>query len=132
MLCPSAIRLCSRAARFYSISCSIHDRFGNNPYKQSFTFSRVINHEDYNPNTFANDISVMVLRNQPVENNYLQPVCVAVDDYYGGETSYVIGWGTLSEGKRYAEESRFKAWTTGLLLFYLSHSWFTQKNNNNN
>ena len=93
----------SRGARFYSISCSIHDNLGSNPYKQRFSVSRIFNHEAYSPNTFANDISVMVLRSQPTENNYLQPVCVATQDYYGGENSFVIGWGTLSEGRGYLQ-----------------------------
>ena len=97
------ICLRSREARFYSISCSIHDNLGTNPYKQSFGIRKIINHETYNPNTFANDISVMVLRSQPTENNYLQPVCVATQDYYGGEGSFVIGWGTLSEGRGYLQ-----------------------------
>ena len=55
-------------------------------------------HESYNPNTYANDISVLVLSRQPVENDFLQPVCVAGQDYHGGEIGHVLGWGTLSEG----------------------------------
>jgi len=94
----TAAHCLDRQARFYSIRCSIHDRFGTNPYSQSFSISSIFNHEQYNPNTFANDISVMVLSTQPAENNYLQPVCLASQDYFGGETSFVIGWGTLSEG----------------------------------
>nr|KAG5696017.1 hypothetical protein BaRGS_013923 [Batillaria attramentaria] len=57
-----------------------------------------MNHEQYNANTFANDISVMVLTSQPTENNYLQPVCIPVGGYTAGEIATVIGWGTLSEG----------------------------------
>jgi len=94
----TAAHCLDRQARYYSISCAVHDRFGSNPHQQVFDISSYVNHEGYNANTFANDISVMALKSQPTETNQLQPVCVADSDYYGGETAYVIGWGTLSEG----------------------------------
>ncbi|XP_076456095.1 trypsin delta-like [Babylonia areolata] len=94
----TAAHCLDRAARFYTLSCSIHDRLGSNPYKQTFTLSSYINHESYNSNTFANDISIMVLANQPTENNYFQGACIASRSYFGGETAWVMGWGTLTEG----------------------------------
>ncbi|KAL8591339.1 hypothetical protein ACOMHN_052605 [Nucella lapillus] len=81
----TAAHCVDRAARFYTISCAVHDHLGSNPNKQTFGFSSVINHEDYNANTFANDISIM-------------GACIAASDHYGGETAYVMGWGTTSEG----------------------------------
>lgn len=97
----TAAHCVDRAARFYTARCAIHDRStnaGNQPYSQVLSFSDVQNHEGYDPNTFANDISVFTLSSQPITNNYLQPVCVAVGDYTAGEDATVIGWGTLSEG----------------------------------
>ena len=63
----------------------------------------------------------MVLNEQPLENNYLQPVCITVGDYTAGETAWVIGWGTLTEGKKYVKlltlnRSRFQISDLDLLL----------------
>jgi len=105
----TAAHCVSRNARFYNIHCSIHSRQQpnvNDPYRQTFEVSSYINHENYNPNTFSNDISVMYLTSQPTENTYLQPVCLADVNYFDGEMSTVIGWGTLSAGGSAAQRLR--------------------------
>jgi len=97
----TAAHCVDRNARFYEIYCSIHWRQQpntNDPYRKRFEVSSYVNHESYNPNTFSNDISVMYLTTQPEENPYLQPVCIADVDYFDGEMSTVIGWGTLFAG----------------------------------
>jgi len=105
----TAAHCVSRNARFYEIHCSIHSRVQPNAgetYRQTFGVSYYVNHENYNPNTYSNDISVMYLSSQPTENTYLQPVCIADVDYYDGEMSTVIGWGTLSAGGQLAPRLR--------------------------
>jgi len=105
----TAAHCVSRQARFYSINCAIHRRqqpSSQDTFRQNIEIRSYVNHENYNPNTFSNDISVMYLATQPDENNYVQPVCIANSNYFDGEMSTVIGWGTLSAGGSLASTLR--------------------------
>ncbi|XP_055954379.1 serine protease hepsin [Patella vulgata] len=57
-------------------------------------------HNQYNRNTFQNDIAVLTLQNQNtiIESDYIRPICFANQDHTAGEECTVIGWGTLTEG----------------------------------
>ena len=80
--------------------CSAHNNVASNkPHAQLLTFSKVQRHPNYNPNTLVNDMAIMTFSSQPVENDFLQPVCISKSAYHNGEMSTIIGWGTTSEGE---------------------------------
>ena len=56
-------------------------------------------HPQYSDLTFANDIAVFTLRDQPLTNNFIQPACIANEPYSEFEDAIVAGWGTLSYGR---------------------------------
>ncbi|KAK6187553.1 hypothetical protein SNE40_005551 [Patella caerulea] len=69
-------------------------------YKVILNVKEIIMHNQYNRNTFQNDIAVLTLQNQEtiVESDYIRPICFADQDHTPDEQCTVIGWGTLSEG----------------------------------
>jgi len=82
----------------YSIKCAAHNIALNEVHAQDFSISKVQMHEQYNPNNIDNDIAILHLSSQPVENDYLQPACLADETYTAGEMTTVLGWGALTEG----------------------------------
>ncbi|XP_041812141.1 serine protease 27-like [Chelmon rostratus] len=69
----------------------------SNPNEVSRTVFRIINHPDYNSNTFDNDISLLQL-SSPVEfSSYIRPVCLAASGsvFEAGTMCWVTGWGTI-------------------------------------
>lgn len=83
----------------YRAKCGMHDVRGDSPsHLQYLRFSSVKVHEQYNENTFDNDIAVFKFLTQPTENNYVNAACLATSDNFEGEESIVVGWGTTSSG----------------------------------
>ncbi|XP_076608004.1 serine protease 27-like [Chaetodon auriga] len=69
----------------------------SNPNEVSRTVSQIINHPDYNSNTFDNDMSLLQL-SSPVEfTDYIKPVCLAAEGsvFEAGLNCWVTGWGTI-------------------------------------
>ena len=62
--------------------------------------SKVVNHPDYTGSTSAgDDISLLKTRDQVTINQYVFPACLPAEDacYQDGSSSYVSGYGRLSE-----------------------------------
>ncbi|KAM9843848.1 polyserase-2 [Aulostomus maculatus] len=73
---------------------------GFNPNEVSRGVSQIINHPQYNPETFDNDISLLKL-SLPVEfNDYIRPVCLAASEstFFTGTDAWITGWGTIGSG----------------------------------
>ncbi|KAL3875494.1 hypothetical protein ACJMK2_033440 [Sinanodonta woodiana] len=62
------------------------------------TVSAIVQHANYNSNTLENDVSIMILSQQPPLKPEIQPVCLAKSTYSVGETCWVTGWGTTTYG----------------------------------
>uniref|UniRef100_A0A671XJ82 Zgc:100868 n=1 Tax=Sparus aurata TaxID=8175 RepID=A0A671XJ82_SPAAU len=73
---------------------------GLNPNAVSRTVAQIINHPNYNPSTFDNDISLLRLSSTVEFNNFIRPVCLAASDstFFNGTDSWVTGWGTIGSG----------------------------------
>jgi Trypsin len=54
---------------------------------------RVVVHENFNAQTFDNDIALIELDRDLVFNNYVRPICLATVDFPAGSTCAVSGWG---------------------------------------
>ncbi|CAK6979875.1 serine protease 27-like [Scomber scombrus] len=70
---------------------------GSNPNNVSLTVSQIINHPDYNRNTFDNDISLLKLSSPVTFNDFILPVCLAASDstFYDGVNTWITGWGDI-------------------------------------
>ncbi|XP_053194966.1 serine protease 27-like [Scomber japonicus] len=70
---------------------------GSNPNNVSLTVSQIINHPDYNSNTFDNDISLLKLSSPVTFSDFIVPVCLAASDstFYHGVNTWVTGWGDI-------------------------------------
>lgn len=74
---------------------------GTNPNEVSRSVTQIINHPDYNDQTFDNDISLLKLSSSVAFTNFILPVCLAAADstFHNGTDSWVTGWGSIgSEG----------------------------------
>jgi len=69
---------------------------------QTFTFSSMKVHEQYDDVSFDNDIAIFAFNNQPVENDYVRAACIADTDHTDMEPAIVAGWGTTSSGGQMA------------------------------
>ncbi|KAL4239197.1 Trypsin-like serine protease [Mactra antiquata] len=60
----------------------------------------VSKHEQYNSNTFSNDIAVLdfTIGSSDLSSTFASPACLPSRSYYSGEAVVVSGWGTTSEG----------------------------------
>ncbi|ROL42040.1 Enteropeptidase [Anabarilius grahami] len=72
-------------------------QFGSNPNETSRTASRIINHPNYNSDTFDNDIALVQLSSSVNFTDYIKPVCLAAAGsvFDGGMESWATGWGRL-------------------------------------
>lgn len=68
------------------------------PYYQQFRVSKIIQHPDYHPNTYANDIALMLVEGVIQETNGVSPACVTRDMYMPGENCVTLGWGQTVQG----------------------------------
>nr|XP_055037873.1 prostasin-like [Misgurnus anguillicaudatus] len=78
-----------------SLSLSHQDSFSVPCKDFSKTVISIINHPDYNPNTYDNDIALAQLSSSVNFTDYIRPVCLAaagsvLDE---GLSSWVTGWG---------------------------------------
>lgn len=64
-----------------------------------FNVSKVIVHKHYDPNTFANDIGILIL-DRPVAGNHstLQPIKLIATSPKQGTVCQTSGWGTIQSG----------------------------------
>jgi len=67
----------------------------NNADSRLYIVSQIINHEDYNDDTYANDISLLKLAGEAVFTTYIQPVCLPTQasQVPVGTTCWITGWG---------------------------------------
>merc|ERR1711971_954547 len=67
---------------------------------QTIRVERVIRRPDYTESNVNNDIAILKLSSEVVLNNNVVPACLPTDSAktYSGQTAYVSGWGTTSEG----------------------------------
>jgi len=66
---------------------------------QSFSAS-VIGRDDYNANSFDNDIAILKLNRDATFNDNVIPACLPtnINELYVGQSAKVSGWGTTSSG----------------------------------
>jgi len=70
----------------------------NDGTEQTFSASRIINHENYNDNTISNDITLIKLNKKVQLNNYARTACLpSKGESFEGLHCTVSGWGALSE-----------------------------------
>ncbi|XP_037943480.1 trypsin zeta-like [Teleopsis dalmanni] len=59
----------------------------------------IIMHENYNPDTYDNDIAVLILGSPlPINNLTIKAIDLAVEDSIDGQNCVISGWGTTTEG----------------------------------
>lgn len=72
----------------------------SSPNQVTATVSEIINHPNYDSDTYNNDMSLLKLSSPVSFTNYIQPVCLT--SYNTGPDTgsdvWVTGWGTLSSG----------------------------------
>uniref|UniRef100_A0A1B0DFH7 Uncharacterized protein n=1 Tax=Phlebotomus papatasi TaxID=29031 RepID=A0A1B0DFH7_PHLPP len=73
----------------------------------SFPLTRIVNHQQYNPNTIANDVSVVQTTNAIVFNNLIQPIPLGSAFVGGGVTAVLSGWGLTSSPGSLAANLQF-------------------------
>merc|ERR1711971_1101472 len=67
---------------------------------QTIRVERVVRRPDYTESDVNNDIAILKLSSEVELNNNVVPACLPTDSAktYSGQTAYVSGWGTTSEG----------------------------------
>jgi len=64
----------------------------------------IIMHEDYNPNTFDNDVAILTLSAKlPINNFTIAAIQLSSDDPLSGVLSTVTGWGSIIMGGQLSE-----------------------------
>lgn len=73
---------------------------GSNPNEQKRGVIRIINHPDYNPTTFDNDVSLLELSETMTFTPFIAPVCLAAPEstFHADIETWVTGWGTIGSG----------------------------------
>lgn len=86
----------------WQVRLGVFSRAGSiyEPYYQQFRVKQIIQHPDYHPNTYANDIALMFVEGTVQETNGVSPACVTRDMYQPGENCVTIGWGLTQQGIR--------------------------------
>jgi len=77
-----------------------HYTTGESGYEQKIAVKRVINHPNYDDNTMEHDYSLIELATPATMNDCVGTACLPTDSMAlsGGETCYITGWGTITEG----------------------------------
>jgi secreted trypsin-like serine protease len=68
----------------------------NNPIGKTYKLSQIINHPNYNPNTIANDVSVLQTSEDIAFGSLVQPVPLTDFEVGGDQLVILTGWGQLS------------------------------------
>ncbi|XP_061181074.1 transmembrane protease serine 9-like [Saccostrea echinata] len=68
------------------------------PYYQEFRVKKIVQHPDYQPSTFSNDIALMFVDGVIQETEGVSPACVTREMYSPGENCVTLGWGVTSQG----------------------------------
>merc|ERR1719290_986623 len=66
--------------------------------EQNIILSKIIQHEDYNPFSISNDVSVLQFSEPLVFNDFVQPIALPAAGHAASGDCIVSGWGTTSEG----------------------------------
>ncbi|XP_066971354.1 trypsin-1-like isoform X1 [Macrobrachium rosenbergii] len=66
--------------------------------EQTVVLSKIIQHEDYDPDKISNDVSLLRLSEPLVFNDFVQPVALPPQGHVATGDCVVTGWGTTSEG----------------------------------
>lgn len=77
---------------------------------QVIQVSEIVNHPQYSPNTFNNDVAIVKLMNALTYNSYVQPVALADSNFFIPDGGYarIAGWGDLQSGSaQYPEFLRY-------------------------
>ena len=74
-----------------------HHLNSNDGTEQEIVLSKIIQHENYNPFTISNDISLLQMSKSLHFNSIVQPIALQTEKEYIGNC-IVSGWGTLTEG----------------------------------
>jgi len=77
------------------VRAGAYDLDANEATSRLYIVSQIINHEDYNDDTMANDISLLKLAGEAVFTTYIQPVCLPTQasQVPVGTTCWITGWG---------------------------------------
>lgn len=83
-----------------SVFLGRYNQSGPNPNEVNRTAAQIMCHPDYNSVTTNNDICLLRLSAPVTYTDYIRPICLASANstFYNGTSSWVTGWGTLSEG----------------------------------
>lgn len=103
---PGLCRLSTSAVTIYLGRQSQH---GSNPNEVMRHVTQIVNHPDYNRNTFNNDVSLLRLSSPVTFSNYIRPVCLAApgSTVHADLLSWVTGWGNIGSGGGSARSCRF-------------------------
>lgn len=73
---------------------------GSNPNEEQRSVTEIINHPDYNSDTFDQDMSLLRLSSAVSFTAYIRPVCLAASGstIHADLDSWVTGWGNIGFG----------------------------------
>ncbi|XP_077413607.1 prostasin-like isoform X2 [Vanacampus margaritifer] len=73
---------------------------GSNPNEERREITEIINHPNYLPDTFDNDVALLKLSSPVSFTDFIVPVCLAAQDstFFSGTESWVTGWGRIGAG----------------------------------
>jgi hypothetical protein len=70
-----------------------------NPVAVTRNASKIIVHENFNENTFENDIALVMLNKSVEFEDTIQPICLPKQmEDFSGQTGYVSGFGVIQYG----------------------------------
>lgn len=80
------------------VVAGLHERTDISTYafKNTYSVSKIITHEDYNNITTENDIAILVIENPVKLSVNITPICLPINNNsktYFGKDSIVVGWG---------------------------------------
>jgi len=86
------------AASRYSVVAGEHNQNTNEGSEQEVGVRTIIQHPNYNANTFQNDIAIMKLSSPLEMNEFVQPANIPTASFDPAQNLVVAGWGTTSSG----------------------------------